>query len=204
MPQPRSLTLGRWLCLAALCLIAPATTLAQNSRPADSAPINDRATNNQPVNDNQIIRALLDEVHLLRLVLESKNTTASRLQIAIERIKLQQGTVAGLTKDLEETRTKLAELKVTGMRMTEFTKDLEIQIRNQMFPSVRVELEKQLRMLKIELDALQTLQQRQQERETVLNAQLQMEQTKLRELNDKLDALEDEFDGPPRVNKPKK
>lgn len=204
MPQPRSLPLGRWLCLAALCFIAPATALGQTGRPADSTPINDRVINDQPVNDNQVIRALLDEVHLLRLVLEDKNTLASRLQIAIERIKLQQGTVAGLAKDLEETRSKIADLKVTTTRMTEFIKDLEIQIRNEMFPARRVELEKQLRMLKIELEALQQLQQRQQEREGVLNSQLQFEQARLRELNAKLDALEDEFDRPAPGSKPKK
>lgn len=203
MPQPRSLTLGRWLCLAALCCIAPATALAQTSKPAESAPAS-KPADPAPANDNQIIRALLEEVHLLRLVLENKNTTASRFQMAIERIKLQQGTVATLTKDLDETRNKLAELKISQTRMTEIIKDLEIQIRNEMFPSRRVELDRQVKMWKIELEATQTLQQRQQEREGVLNSQLQMEQAKLRELNEKLDALEEEFDGPRPVSKPKK
>src|SRR4051794_8817863 len=109
MPQPRSLTLGRWLCLAALCLIAPATALAQTSKLTNPAPVNDK--DKDKANENQIITALLEEVRLLRLALEGKNMTASRLQMAIERIKLQQETVIRLTKDLEETRTKLADLK---------------------------------------------------------------------------------------------
>src|SRR5437588_594522 len=131
MPQPRSLTLGRWLCLAALCFLVPATALAQTSKLTDSIPVNDK----DRVNDNQVVHALLEEVHLLRIALEGKNMTASRLQMVIERIKLQQETVNRLAKELEETRTKLAELKVTSMRMTEYTKDLEIQIRNEMFPA---------------------------------------------------------------------
>jgi len=203
MPQPRSLTLGRWLCLAALCLIAPATALAQTSKLTDSAPVNDKADKDK-ANENQIITALLEEVRLLRLALEGKNMTASRLQMAIERIKLQQETVNRLAKELEETRTKLADLKVMVTRMTEYTKDMEIQIRNEMFPAKRVEMEKQLRMLKIEVEALQTLQQRQLEREVLLNMQLQTEQTKLRDLNDKLDALDDELDGLKPGNRTKK
>lgn len=203
MPQPRSLILGRWLCLAALCLIAPATALAQTSKLTDSAPVNDKADKDK-ANENQIITALLEEVRLLRLALEGKNMTASRLQMAIERIKLQQETVNRLAKELEETRTKLADLKVMITRMTEYTKDMEIQIRNEMFPAKRVEMEKQLRMLKIEVEALQTLQQRQQEREVLLNMQLQTEQTKLRDLNDKLDALDDELDGLKPGNRTKK
>src|SRR5438132_2186726 len=107
MAQLRSLTLGCWLCFAALCFLAPATTLAQTSKLSDSAPVSDKA------NDNQVVHALLEEVHLLRIVLEEKNTTVSRIQIAIERIKLQQETVIRLTKDLEETRAQLAQLKVT-------------------------------------------------------------------------------------------
>ena len=191
MSQSKSLTPARWLCLATFCLIVPATAFAQSSKTTEAV----------SSNDNAIIRVLLDEVHLLRLALEQKNTTSSRLQVLVERVRLQQEMVSRQIKDLDEVRNKLVELKISQLRTTDAIKELEAQFRSESFPIRRAELDKQIKALKAEQEPFQQRQQRLQEQETQMASQLQIEQAKLRDLNDRLDALEQEFDPLPSKKK---
>src|SRR5579863_6289449 len=61
-----------------------------------------RAQNTSP--DPQTLQALLTEVHQLRLALERSSQIAPRIQIAVERLKLQQDQVARTGRELEELR----------------------------------------------------------------------------------------------------
>jgi DNA repair exonuclease SbcCD ATPase subunit len=140
------------------------------------------------------LRELLNEVHLLRLVLQSTTAGGKRIQLAAERVRLQQERVDKAARDLDETRNQLADLKASQLRINEALKELERQARQEAFPVRRAELEKQYRLAKIELDPLAERDSRLRDRESQQLAFLAAEQSKLQELNEKLNALEREFD----------
>src|SRR5216684_8460627 len=60
-----------------------------------------------PASDVQTLQALLTEVHQLRLALERSTQIAPRIQIAVERLKLQQEQVARTAQQLDELRRDL-------------------------------------------------------------------------------------------------
>jgi chromosome segregation ATPase len=148
------------------------------------------------------LRELLNEVHLLRIALQSTTAGAKRIQLAAERVRLQQERVDKAAKDLEDTRNQLAELKANQLRMGETLKELDRQIRQEAFPARRSELEKQYRLSKIELDPLAERETRLKDREGQQMAFLAAEQSKLHELNEKLNELEREFEEQAAAERP--
>jgi chromosome segregation ATPase len=148
------------------------------------------------------LRELLNEVHLLRIALQSTTAGAKRIQLAAERVRLQQERVDKAARDLEDTRNQFADLKANQLRMGETLKELERQIRQEAFPARRAELEKQYRLSKIELDPLAERETRLKDREGQQMAFLAAEQNKLHELNEKLNELEREFDEQAAAEKP--
>src|SRR5262245_35046130 len=55
------------------------------------------------------LRELLHEVHLLRIAIQSTTAGAKRIQLAAERVRLQQERVDKAARDLEETRNQLSD-----------------------------------------------------------------------------------------------
>src|SRR5713101_3329534 len=60
-----------------------------------------------PASDVQTLQALLTEVHQLRIALERSTQIAPRIQIAVERLKLQQEQVARVSRQLQDLRHEL-------------------------------------------------------------------------------------------------
>jgi len=192
MPRVRSLTLYCLLSLIALCLAVPAQAQAQANNSPEPMPMSER----DPV------RALLGEVHLLRLAFQRWNLNAHRAQIVVERVRAQQEHVDRLRKDLDELRKQMIELKLEQSRLTAFIKDLEDQISREQINLRRLELTAQLKRLKLELEQHGQREQAQRDREMHLSGQLQVDEAKLRELNERLDALEKDLEIQQSANKP--
>ena len=148
------------------------------------------------------LREWLHEVHLLRIAIQSTTAGAKRIQLAAERVRLQQERVDKAARDLEDTRNQFADLKANQLRVGETLKELERQVRQEAFPARRAELEKQYRLGKIELDPLAERETRLKDREGQQMAFLAAEQNKLHELNEKLNELEREFDEQAGAEKP--
>ena len=66
----------------------------------------------------------------------------------------------------------------------------------------RAERERYIQSLKVELEELTQKEQQEQGYETQLNAQLQLEQAKLNDLNERLDALQRELETQLSTDKP--
>jgi predicted nucleic acid-binding Zn-ribbon protein len=192
MRSLKNFALSSALGLAALCLLAPSAALAQDGQPPAPAQVDER----------QVLRALLNEVHQLRLALQQASLSGYRAQIAVERLRLQQERVERLSRELEDYRNQIAELKSHQSRLGEMLKELETQLNREADLVRRVEIDSQYKMLKFEMDQQAQREQRQREREAQLQAQLQAEQSKLGELNDRLDALEREIEGQQNADKP--
>lgn len=157
----------------------------------------------QPAQSEQTLQTLLGEVHQLRLVLQRANLNTYHAQITIERMKLQQQRVDRLTTQLGEARNQLASTRkqLSQMSATDL-KVAEINVANETDPAKRADGERGLKYFRVELEELTQKEQQQQGYETQLQAQLQAEQAKLNELNERLDTLQRELETQMAGDKP--
>ena len=150
----------------------------------------------------QTLPALLSEVHELRLAIQQSNLNTYHAQITIERMRIQQQRVDRITVQLGDLRGQLTRTKMDSSRLSEHLKETESQLPQETDAAKRAEKEQNYRAVKSELARLTQLEQEQLERETQLNGQLQVEQAKLAEFNERLDTLQRELEVPPAAEKP--
>jgi hypothetical protein len=166
------------LLLPLVCLSFSATVEAQNQKPNE---------NDQPV------KALLEEVRLLRQTLQRLNLGAYRSQILVERIRAQNDRVARLSRSLEDTRGELAEEQVSINQFSERAKTTDNQLQQETDDKRKGQIEVELRELKYMIDFHKQKEQRLREREIRSSEQLKIEQAKLDEFDNRLDLLEREI-----------
>jgi chromosome segregation ATPase len=144
---------------------------------------------NQP--DSQTLRALLEEVRLLRQDLKSTTVTAQRVQIALYQLQLQDAAVGRATSRVEAAHSKLTELAALHKNQIEVTGQIEhqrdqtqdIQQRKQMEEEVLPQLKKSVERVAFE-------EEQQQARTGEAEGQLRAEQAKLDALRSLLDQLD--------------
>jgi hypothetical protein len=146
------------------------------------------------VEDARTINSLLSEVHQLRLVLQRGNLNTYRAQIAVERMRLQQEQVFNLRRELETIRTQLLNSKRFHSEMEDRVKELEAQANQETDPTRRAMLDRQFRESKRNLDGQIQWEDALREKETQLANQQSIEQGRLNELSDRLEAMERELE----------
>jgi chromosome segregation ATPase len=143
-----------------------------------------------PSADPRTLQNLLSEVHQLRVVLERSATIAPRIQIAVERLKLQQEQVARTSRELADLRDHLdhmrSELPTTQQRL----QSLETAEGQETDPAKRREIGDELKAFKLATEQSEKSIEQLQTREGELAGHLQSEQSRLTELNDRLDQIE--------------
>src|SRR5437016_760431 len=87
------------------------------------------------------IEALLKEVHQLRLVMERSAQIAPRIQIAVERLKLQQEQVARTARQLEDLRRDLDRRRSDQSTIQQRVQALESRAGQAVDPGQRRDLE---------------------------------------------------------------
>lgn len=142
-------------------------------------PVNQTAQND----GGQPMQALVNEVRQLRLVIQQSNFSNYHAQVTLERLRWQQPRVDRLNEKLEKVRTELAELRSRQARAPEDLKYLENELGKETDQRKRRELEQAQQMTKHLPEELAQWEQQ----EARLLAQLQPEQAKLNELNERLD-----------------
>src|SRR5215813_14045440 len=152
--------------------------------------------------NEQTMRALLNEVRQLRLAIQKSNLSAYHAQVIIERMRSQRQQVDRLTDRLRETRDRMASMKM-GQTETQYElKKMEDHLSQQTDVGVIRDVEEQIDRFKNRLGAQAQEEARLRENESQLVAQLQIEQSRLSEFNDQLDALQRELEKPPVESKP--
>src|SRR5262245_13433701 len=144
----------------------------------------------------QTMQALLNEVRQLRLAIQRSTLSAHHAQAIIERMRSQQQQVDRLTDRLRETRDRIAHVKLGQIDLQAELKRSEGRLRRNNIQSDPVEDESQ-EIVKTKMKFLAQEEARMREQESQLVAQLQIEQAKLAELDDRLDALQRELEIPP-------
>jgi len=142
----------------------------------------------------QTMQALLSEVHQLRLAIQRSNLNTYHAQVTLERFRLQQQQVDRLNDKLGGVRAQIARLQIDKSRLQGDSPRLEAQLSQESDPGKRRELENQQQAIKLEVERLLETVSQQREMESQLNGQLQIEQAKLNELNERLDALQKELE----------
>lgn len=150
----------------------------------------------------QTMQALLNEVRELRLAIQRSNLSAYRAQIVIERARSQQQRVDRLAEKLREIRERIDEVKAPQAEMQDRLKKIDERLNEERDAKKRAELGDEQEDFKGRLKMLSQDEARRREQEAQLASQLQLEQARLTELNDQLDALQRELELPPVENKP--
>jgi chromosome segregation ATPase len=144
--------------------------------------------------DSAVIQALLSEVHQLRIALERANTIGPRIQLAIERIRIQQENVARLTREWEEAQRNVT--KVSSERESYLTtiKEIESQLNRATDPALRKRFEDDMPRMQSRFTQAERSELNARAQEAELNSRLKAEQATLYGLTDRLNQIERALD----------
>jgi predicted nucleic acid-binding Zn-ribbon protein len=162
-------------CIICLYLIMPQQAYAQSGG---------TSANNKPAQD-QIIREILNEVRQLRAEVQR----LKRAQVATERLRLQQGQVARLTREIDEVREKISETQGRQIKMNGTLEETEKQVNSGLIG------QSELKRINGEIEELKRREQRLIDQESQLSAELNVERARLTTLNKQLDELGQEAAG---------
>jgi predicted nucleic acid-binding Zn-ribbon protein len=140
------------------------------------------------------IKSLLNEVRLLRQTLQNTGLNAYRSQILLERIKISNEQVVRLTQALSETRDQMEKTALTIPRMGEQQKVLETMVEAEVDLAKRARMEFEVKDIKHSIERYRTELDRMKEREQQQTTQLREEQSKLSDLETRLQRLEDQIE----------
>src|SRR5712692_9571580 len=140
--------------------------------------------------DPQTLQTLLTEVHQLRLALERSTQIAPRIQIAVERLKLQQEQVARVARQLDDLRRELDRNRESQPKIQQRLEQVSSAAAETADPQQRKDFDVVVKEVKLQSEQAEKSLQQLQVREGELASQLQSEQARLTELNDRLDQME--------------
>ncbi len=165
----------------------------------------DNSANGAQGDHGQAMQALVNEVRQLRLAIQRSNLSAHQSQVVIERMRSQQQTVDRVADRLRWAREEASRFRMyMPMQQTEIQnrlKMIEADLSETLDAKARRVKEGELEISKQRLGMMGQEETRLRENESQLAAQLQIEQAKLAELNDQLDALQREMETPSSENK---
>ena len=142
-----------------------------------------QSTTTRPTSE-QSLQELVTEVRQLRAALQRMNAAVYKGQVTIERYKLQQESVGRVSRELNDTREQLSEIRIETIKLKDrlgrANADVEAGVKNP----------RELDALKVDIAGLGAREQRLAMRESQLTGELETERLKLTELEGKLNALE--------------
>ena len=189
--------------ISTICLLFLATlvfTSFGDPQTATGADAKDAQGDNE-----QAMQALVNEVRQLRLAIQRSNLSAHHSQVVIERMRSQQQTVDRVAERLRWAREEASRFKmympIQQAEIQNRLKIIEADLSETLDAKTRRAKEGELEITKQRLGMMGQEETRVRETESQLAAQLQIEQAKLTELNDQLDALQRELETPSSENK---
>jgi cell division protein FtsB len=178
-------SLGCSLCLVAFICLGRVNALAQGLKPDESA----------QADHDQTLRQLLTEVRELRLALERATVANTRFQMLIERLKVQQTQVDLLDRQVANIHDQLLKLKGAETDTNGRIKELESQL-GESSGEEHAAIEQALKETRRSLQSRVAEESQQLQAEAESTLRLQLEQSKLTDINSQLDLLLKELKGP--------
>lgn len=186
MSRSRTLVLASVLCVLTFCFGQSKTILAQTNPPELPA----------QSNYDKTLQQLLAEVRELRLAVQRATFSHTRVQMLVERLRLQQNTIDGVGRQMDLVRAQLADLRNAKPQMEQQIKETEELLERTTDPNGRLDMESRIKSMKARLARLTPEEDRLRNREVTLESELHNLHAKLNELNSQLDALFNEMKAP--------
>ena len=183
MPRSRTLVAGCFLCILTFCYGSLTSIHAQTNQAADPA----------QNNYDKRLQQLIAEVRELRLAVQKATVSNTRFQMLMERVRVQQSSVDTASRQLENIRSQLADMRSMKPQMEQQIKDTEELLDRTTDPNGRLDVESRLKSMKARLARFAPEEERLRNREIALESDLQNSQNKLSELNSQLDGLFNEL-----------
>jgi chromosome segregation ATPase len=152
-----------------------------------------QGTSNPP-NDARALRELLDEVRLLRQVLQATSLVSVRANILLARQQAQQERIGQIERQLSDARNMARDAESQITQFADYATQAEDALAGETDPAKRAEKEEQVRQYKQVRDQLKRSIESQRERETELTTSLSQEEAKLEQIQRGLDAVEGELE----------
>ena len=114
----------------------------------------------------------------------------------IERLRLQQSTIDGVSRQMDMIRAQLADLRNAKPQMEQQIKETEELLERTTDPNGRLDMESRIKSMKATVARFAPEEDRLRNRQTTLESELQNLQAKLNELNSQLDTLFNEMKAP--------
>lgn len=174
----------------ALLLLVSLTALAQQPVTATPSPANASS-------DSQLLRALLEEVHLLRLEIQKTSINTWRAQAISERISKQQGLVDRLHEESEQLKQQIQSAQDLSREQDDLN-ELETAINHTPDSNTRAQLTQAYDTMKRSFERRKQYAQEQvqqlSQRQMQIEQTLQVEQSRLAELQEQRDTLDRELE----------
>lgn len=140
-------------------------------------------------NDAMVLQALLKEVQQIRVSIPRANLNTFHADITLNRIKMQKELIDRLNTRLEETKALIKKLNEESQENVLIRKTLEQRLQNTYDPVQRGGLEYALEQLKLKSNTASINIQELNSQIYRLTNQINMEQHRMDELNNRLDQV---------------
>ena len=147
------------------------------------------ASPQMPASDDPM-KALLSEVHALRLAMEQSASIAPRVQLTLARLNIEEQRITQLAAQLDQVRRELTGATSGSKMMADRLTDLERSIQMAPDDKTRKDLESEQVQVKRQQVMEAVHEQQLRTRENEATQFLSMEQARWTELNARLDELE--------------
>jgi hypothetical protein len=144
--------------------------------------------------DPQPLQALLNEVHQLRVDIQTTAITMQRVQIVLYRLQSQTNLATRAASQLEQARTQIGFAQMQKKNMAAQVQHMESTLRDTQNQAERKQLEESLPQMKLQLDRATSEEERIQSVLIEAETQNRSEQAKLGDLQDQLDRLDKVLD----------
>ena len=144
--------------------------------------------------DGRALRELLDEVRLLRQVLQTTSLVSVRANILLARQQAEQERIGQMERQLSDARNTAREAESQVAQFAEYAAQAEEALASETDPAKRTEKEEQIRQYNLVRSQVKHSIESQREREAELTASLAQEQTKLEQIQRGLDVVENELE----------
>ena len=144
------------------------------------------------------VQALLQEVQLLRIAIESSGLIASRMQLSLVRHDAEQQRAADLSELVRTLQAELAAITAEKLIEVQQADDLRESRKRATFPSGQVRFEYEILAAERRIEALNTRQQQVRAQGIDAVYALQAAEGRLNELNRRLDEIDHLLSQPPR------
>jgi septal ring factor EnvC (AmiA/AmiB activator) len=150
-----------------------------------------RASSQSPSSTEDALRALVTELHALRLAMEQQATVSPRIQLSMARLNIEEQRMSQINQQLDQVRRQLTDAITDSQNIANRIQEVERNLADEKDEKKRAEVADFLSEFKQHRQpAALLLEQQLRARELELSRNHDIEQARWIELNSRLDELE--------------